>query len=229
MATISVSGSVTHRHRAERGVVHLTLGFDGDDRERVVRDGVALHARVAEEATGHRRQGAATWWSAQGVSVGLVTEPVAWEGGGASAGSGDGGRQEPVVRFRSRSTVDVRFQDFDVLAAWVTEVAQRDGVAVDWIEWSLSHDRRPEAERAARVAAVADAVARAGDYAEALGLAMPTLQAVWEPGLRPGGTGSGGFGFARAATMAKGGGDAVFDLSPADIEVTAEISADFTA
>ena len=52
---------------------------------------------------------------------------------------------------------------------------------------------------------------------------------MWEPGLRPGGTGSGGFGFARAATMATGGSDAVFDLSPADIEVTAEISADFTA
>ena len=75
MTTIAVTGSVVHRHRAERGVVHLSLVAEGTDREAVVAEAESLHARVAEQATGHRRQGAATWWSAQDVAVGPVVEP----------------------------------------------------------------------------------------------------------------------------------------------------------
>jgi uncharacterized protein YggE len=112
----------------------------------------------------------------------------------------------------------------------VGEVAVEPGVTVEWIEWSLSHDRRPEVEKAVRVAAIADAVTRAGDYAEALGLGRPTLQSVFEPGLRPGAPGGGSpFGLARAVATFSSGGPVAFDLHPDDIEVTAEVSADFVA
>ncbi|VXB88431.1 SIMPL domain-containing protein [Frigoribacterium sp. 9N] len=223
MATLSVSGSATHRHRAERGVVHLTVGFDGDDREAVVRDTAAVHSRLTEQATAWRRQEAATWWSAQRVAV--ETEATTDRGDGA-----DATRASSVVRFRTRAAVDVRFSDFDALASWVGDVAVEPGVTVEWIEWSLSHDRRPEVEKAVRVAAIADAVTRAGDYAEALGLGRPTLQSVFEPGLRPGAPGGGSpFGLARAVATFSSGGPVTFDLYPDDIEVTAEVSADFIA
>ncbi|GAA0963760.1 SIMPL domain-containing protein [Frigoribacterium faeni] len=223
MATLAVSGSVTHRHHAERGVLHLSIGFEGDDRPTVVDESMAVHNRVSDRATALRRQGAATWWSAQSVSVSLVTEP----------GVGDGSRASSV-RYRTRSTIDVRFQDFAALTEWVGELAHVEGVSIDGIEWSLGHERRAEVERAARVAAIADAVARAADYAEALGLGTPVLAAVYEPGLRPGdgGTGAMPFGVARAAMMSTWGagqGSTTFDLQPDDIEVTASISADFTA
>jgi len=225
MATLSVSGSATHRHRAERGVVHLTVGFDGDDREAVVRDTAAVHSRLTEQATAWRRQEAATWWSAQSVTVAVETEATADRGDGA-----DATRASSVVRFRTRAAVDVRFSDFDALASWVGDVAVEPGVTVEWIEWSLSHDRRPEVEKAVRVAAIADAVTRAGDYAEALGLGRPTLQSVFEPGLRPGAPGGGSpFGLARAVATFSSGGPVAFDLHPDDIEVTAEVSADFVA
>jgi uncharacterized protein YggE len=225
MVTLSVSGSATHRHRAERGVVHLSVGFDGDDREKVVLDTAAVHSRLSEQATAWRRQEAATWWSAQSVTVTVVTEPSTDRGGG-----GDVTRASSVVRFRSRAAVDVRFSDFDALASWVGDVALEPGVTVEWIEWSLSHARRPEVEKAARVAAIADAVTRAGDYAEALGLGQPALQSVFEPGLRPGAPGGGSpFGLARAAATFSSGGPTMFDLHPDDIEVTAEVSADFVA
>lgn len=225
MATLSVSGSATHRHRAERGVVHLAVGFDGDDREEVVRDTAAVHSRLTEQATAWRRQEAATWWSAQSVTVAVETEATADRGNGA-----DATRASSVVRFRTRAAVDVRFSDFDALASWVGEVAVEPGVTVEWIEWSLSHDRRPEVEKAVRVAAIADAVTRAGDYAEALGLGQPTLQSVFEPGLRPGAPGGGSpFGLARAVATFSSGGPVAFDLHPDDIEVTAEVSADFVA
>lgn len=225
MATLSVSGSATHRHRAERGVVHLAVGFDGDDREEVVRDTAAVHSRLTEQATAWRRQEAATWWSAQSVTVAVETEATADRGNGA-----DATRASSVVRFRTRAAVDVRFSDFDALASWVGEVAVEPGVTVEWIEWSLSHDRRPEVEKAVRVAAIADAVTRAGDYAEALGLGRPTLQSVFEPGLRPGAPGGGSpFGLARAVATFSSGGPVAFDLHPDDIEVTAEVSADFVA
>lgn len=225
MATLSVSGSATHRHRAERGVVHLTVGFDGDDREKVVRDTAAVHSRITEQATAWRRQEAATWWSAQSVTVAVVTEVSADRGDGV-----DATRASSVVRFRTRAGVDVRFNDFEALASWVGDVALEPGVTVERIEWSLSHARRPEVEKAARVAAIADAVTRAGDYAEALGLGQPTLQSVFEPGLRPGAPGGGSpFGLARAVATFSSGDPATFDLHPDDIEVSAEISADFVA
>jgi hypothetical protein len=225
MTTLAVTGSVVHRHRAERGVVHLSLVAEGSDREAVVAEAEALHARVAEQATGHRRQGAATWWSAQDVTVGPVVPPVRWEADGTSSVPDP----DRPTRFRARSVVVVRFSDFATLSAWVSELARVDGVAVDALEWSLSHDSRVEAERAARVAAIADAVTRAGDYAEALDLPTPVLVAVFEPGLRPGASsGAATFGLARAAMSPAGGGSG-FDLAPADIEVHAEISADFTA
>lgn len=135
-----------------------------------------------------------------------------------------------MVRFRTRAAVDVRFSDFDALASWVGDVALEPGVGIEWIEWSLSHARRPEVEKAVRVAAIADAVTRAGDYAEALGLGRPTLQSVFEPGLRPGAPGGGSpFGLARAVATFSSGGPVAFDLHPDDIEVTAEVSADFVA
>ncbi|WP_423921887.1 SIMPL domain-containing protein [Frigoribacterium sp. 2-23] len=217
MVALVVEGSVTHRHRAERGIVHLTLGFDGDDREQVAADAIGLHNEVAEQATRHRRSGAATWWTAQNVTTGPVRE---WVDGGS------GHAQEARVVFRSRSRVDVRFQDFDALASWIAELVDRDGVSIDGIDWSLGHERRDEVEREARIAAVTDAVARAGDYATALGLAAPRLETLYEAGLRPAGGGAAAFGLARS--MASGPGEA-YDLNPADIEVTVTVSADFVA
>jgi len=226
MADIVVSGTVTHRHHAERGLLRLAVELEGDDRAAVVDEGIAVHNRVTEQATVLRRQGAATWWTARSVSVGLVTEPASPDGSRASS-----------VRYRTRSTIEVRFQDFAALADWVGELAHVEGVSIDGIEWSLGHARRAEVEQDARLAAVADAVARASDYADALGLGSPVLQAVYEPGLRPGEGGAGGaghlgFGSSRslmAASMLDDGGSVVYDLHPADIEVTATISADFTA
>jgi uncharacterized protein YggE len=223
VVTIAVTGSATHRHRAERGTVRLGLGVEGDDRERVLRDSVALHERITAEATAHRRQGAATWWSADEVTVGPV--PGTWQDDGTRASSG---------LVRSRSTVAVRFSDVAALARWVASAAAIDGVAVEGVEWSLSHDRRPEVERAARVAAVADAVVRAVDYADALGLGTPTLPSLWEPGLRPGAGGAGAAGgpalFARAVSSTAGD-DAplAFALVPAEVEMHGEVSADFVA
>jgi len=224
MVTLSVSGSATHRHRAERGVVHLVVGFEGDDREKVVRDTTAVHARLTEQATTWRRQEAATWFSAQSVSVGVTTE-VPTDGGDAVDATGTSS-----VRYRTRAAIDVRFRDFDALTSWVGDVALEPGVSVEWVEWSLGHERRPEVERAVRVAAIADAVTRAADYAQALGLGQPTLQAVYEPGLRPGASGGGSpFGLARAATTFASGDSPTLDLHPDDIEVSAEVSADFVA
>jgi len=223
VAVIAVTGSVTHRYRAERGLLRLAVELEGDDRSSVVDDAVAVHNRVTEQATTLRRQGAATWWTARSVSVGPVTEPVAIDGTRASS-----------VRYRTRSTIEVRFQDFTALADWVGELAHVEGVTIEGVEWSLGHARRAEVEQDARLAAVADAVARASDYADALGLGAPELQAVYEPGLRPGEGGAGGVPFMASRSMMAGSsvdasGSVVFDLQPDDIEITATISADFTA
>jgi uncharacterized protein YggE len=190
MAVIAVSGTVTHRYHAERGLLRLAVELEGDDRSSVVDDSVAVHNRVTERATTLRRQGAATWWTARSVSVGVVSEPSAADGTRASS-----------VRYRTRSTIEVRFQDFTALADWVGELAHVEGVTIEGVEWSLGHARRAEVEQDARLAAVADAVARASDYADALGLGAPELQAVYEPGLRPGEGGAGGVPFMASRSL----------------------------
>ena len=62
-----------------------TLPADEAERKAVVAEAESLHAQVSEQATGHRRQGAATWWSAQDVTVGPVAPPVRWDADGTSS------------------------------------------------------------------------------------------------------------------------------------------------
>lgn len=215
MTTFVVAGSATKSHPAERGTVSITVGFSGPDRGRVRSDSIDVHAAVTDEAKAHADSGAAVDWTAERVSTSAFREYVK-------------DSDETVVRYRAASTVTVAFADFGALADWVSDLAERPGVAVDDIAWSLTDEVRASLLRDVRVEAVQDAITKANDYAAALDRGSPTLDAVFEEGLRPNVDGGGGGGFARASLMMKGSPDGSYALKPADIEVTASISADFT-
>ncbi|MCU1529870.1 MAG: hypothetical protein JWP75_3633 [Frondihabitans sp.] len=132
-------------------------------------------------------------------------------------------------RFRARSTVEATFVDFTALAEWVSDLAGREGVHIEGLDWTLTTATQVKLEREARIEAVQNAVTKAADYASALDLGTPTLDAVFEAGLRPGLGSGGGASVARAKTMSSPAHDGgSFELAPRDIEVTATISADFT-
>lgn len=215
MTTFVVAGSATKSHPAERGTVQITVSFTAADRRQVRADSTAAHTAVTQEAAAHQESGAATEWTAERVSTDAYREYVK-------------DSDETVLRYRSISTVSVTFSDFGVLADWVSDLAERPGIGVDGITWSLTDPLRVSLQRKVRIDAVQDAITKANDYAAALDRGSPTLDAVFEEGLRP--NLGGGGGFARDGMMMKAasydGGSYV--LKPGDIEVSASISADFT-
>ncbi|KQO62388.1 SIMPL domain-containing protein [Curtobacterium sp. Leaf261] len=210
--TLAVHGDATIHHPAERGTVRVVVGFRGKDRQTIVRSTTVVHEQIVAAAKAHEQRGAATWWSADQVSFSSYQ---------------DYQKDVPVARFRAGASVEVKFRDFRALADWVLEIGGIDGVAVQ-VTWALTESRRVELERRARVDAVRDALTRATDYAASLDRPAPRLVAVYEPGLRPDVVASGGGSPMSARMMASpSGGDAAFELKPADIEVTASVTADF--
>jgi hypothetical protein len=126
--------------------------------------------------------------------------------------------------------VEVKFRDFASLSRWVGQhIANTDGFRVSYVEWALTSKRRTELQRQARTRAVEDAVVRAQQYADALGLGRIRPVAIADAGmlgasLHPDG-GPGG-AHLRAAGVHVGGGPDV-ELSPEDIEVSATVDARF--
>ncbi|ACQ78755.1 protein of unknown function DUF541 [Beutenbergia cavernae DSM 12333] len=221
MPTIAVSGSTVQHHPAERGTVRLAITFTGDRRDHVFRAAEKLHGSVVAQAKEHVAAGAATWWGSDRVVAWSYDEWV------KPKPHQDGVK---VRRFRASAAVRVKFADFAALGAWVSDVGVLEGIQVQGIEWALTEKRRDAVVAQVRTAAAQDAVTRAQAYADALGLGPVRLLAVYEDGLRPhvsaGAPGPVAFG-ARAMAADAGGG--AFELRPDDIDVHAELTADFEA
>ncbi|TDD70245.1 SIMPL domain-containing protein [Jiangella aurantiaca] len=219
MVTITVAGTAQRFLPAERGTVHLRAAREARRSADVVPLVAELHARLSADAERHVTAGAATRWSADQLYVSTVQRYV---------------RDSDVSEtFQvAAAGVAVRFSDFGALSAWVTEVGTIDGVVVDGVEWELTEAHRREVEREVRAEAVRDAQDRAAVYAAALGLSGVTVTALYEPGLRrheQGFEGGGVVRFARPASVDLSGGGPVVSMRPEQIEVTATVTADFTA
>lgn len=216
MTRISVHGRATHSHRPSRAQVRIAVWLEGRDRSTVLAQSTATHNEVAEQARAQADSGAATWWGAEQVRSQPVKEYVK-------------DSDTTLTKFRATSQVVVRFQDFDALAAWVSTIGERRGVNVQGISWELTQQERRAAEARARTAALSDAMARAADYAAALGAGTPRLEVVYEEGLRPNTTGGPGGPSAFGARTGAGapGGAATIALQPGDVDVSAVLSADF--
>ncbi|SDT67534.1 SIMPL domain-containing protein [Jiangella sp. DSM 45060] len=218
MVTITVAGTAHRLVPAERGTVRLRATREARRSADVVPFVADLHARLAADAERYVTAGAATRWSADQVYVSTVQRyrrdsDVAETFQVAAAG------------------VAVRFSDFAALSTWVTDAGAVDGVVVDGVDWELTDDHRREIEREVRAEAVRDAQERAATYAAALGLDVSSVDAVYEPGLRPhdqlGLEGASVVQFGHRASADHGG--PTVSLRPERIEVSARISADFTA
>jgi hypothetical protein len=183
--------------------------------DRVARDLEAVKTSVTPLKTGDH--GPVTWWSAEQLRT-WSTRP--WNKDGV---------QLPLVHHASVD-VEVKFRDFSSLSRWVSQhVANTDGFRVSHVEWALTSKRRTELQRQVRTRAVEDAVLRAQQYADALGLGRIRPVAIADAGmlganLHPEG-GSGG-AYLRSAGMPVGGAPDV-ELLPEDIQVSAAVDARF--
>ncbi|MDO9398551.1 MAG: SIMPL domain-containing protein [Herbiconiux sp.] len=218
---ITVVGTARLRHDPERARVRIGIGFEGSKR-----DSVMAATRTAHESlTG---------------SLGTLLDPtagpvVSWHSEdirvwGQRPWSQEGTRLP--VEFHSAVFVDAEFDDFEALSEWIDVVAIRDGVAVDGIEWLLAEGTDTQLVAEARRGAVQDAVAKAREYATALGLGDVHPVSLADPGLLEGGAGGGDGPQARfAPLMAKAGGapGGGIELKPDEITVEVSVHARFSA
>jgi hypothetical protein len=182
--------------------------------ERVARDLDAVKASIVPlEET---RDGPVTSWTAERLHT-WSNRP--WN---------KDGRQLPLVHHASVG-VEATFRDFSALSQWIGEhIATIDGFRVERIGWSLISTRREELLKHARTQAVGDAVTRARQYADALGLGSIRPVAIADAGmlgveLRP----QDGAGSAYLRVGAASAAGPAVEFAPEDIEISAKVDARF--
>jgi uncharacterized protein len=139
----------------------------------------------------------------------------------------DGKARERVTGYVARAGFTVTVGDFAVLAELVPRLGEQDMVAVTGPAWRLRPDSH--AHRQVRLAAAADAIQRASEYAEAFGGRVTGLVEAADTGLLA--VGEAGPASFHAAAMAGGmaeSGVPEFDFEPASQTVHAQVEARFT-
>ncbi|EEP71583.1 hypothetical protein MCAG_01910 [Micromonospora sp. ATCC 39149] len=130
---------------------------------------------------------------------------------------------ERVVAWHGSVGTTVTVTDFTALGELMLRLADQDQVEIAGPWWSLRPDS--PAHRDARHAAIADALARAREYAEALGARVTALLELADTGLTPQPMLARG---AFAGGGAEAGGPPELDLDPQPQTVHAAVEARFT-
>ena len=215
---ITVQGEYEVRHAAERGRVRLQIGYDGEDREKVLALTTERHSSLTAALSDQcsAPNGAVIAWSSDQVRV--------W---GERPWTPEGRQLTPV--HRAQVGVEATFADLSALSEWVGTVSLLDGVTVDGVDWSLTEARRQSLTQEARRRAVENAVAKATVYATSLGLAAVRPLALSDPGMLGDGPQAGRDDGLAARTMAAGQGGATLALKPEEIAIAVQVHARFAA
>ncbi|GAA5028236.1 SIMPL domain-containing protein [Microbacterium fluvii] len=215
---ITVRGEREHRVAPEQAVARIVVRADGPDRGEVVERMTAAATVLRDDLTARKTAGGIADWSSRRVSV-WADRP--W--------NAEGKRLAPV--HRASVEITATFTDFTALSWWLSEISDRDEVAVEEVSWELTPEtaRRVEADVAA--SAVQVAVARATAYAAAIGLTTVVPEQIADLGLlSSGGAETAAPRMMKAAMMSDAGGSgAPFAFEPEEITVTAAVEARFRA
>lgn len=218
MVEIRVNGRDEHSAAAEIGEVFVDVSAWDDVQTAAAERAVSVHNGLLAEAEAFRGAGAVETIAADPV---VVTRQEQRDQNGMPTGD---------IRFIASSRVRVAFGDRAALAEWLGVLVLRDDVETSHVSWSLRPETEKELTVQARRGAVADAVRRAKDYAEAAGLGTPGLDAIVESGAEAPTVRTESFGGVRhSRAMAAMADTSSAGIEPAEIEVRASITAVFTA
>ena len=211
---ISVRGTAERSYPAESASVPIRITVEAPEREAAYQDAARLQSELTTTLEGLAETGAVRTWSSDQVTA------HTWR-------DRHRGRDVGKPRHEARVGMRAEFVDVEALEGFVDAWVPREGVTVDHLHWDLTPDNRRAREREVRREAVADAVAKAADYAEALGFSAPSPVRVADAGMRD-------HVFMEASTMQsfKGGADAdepAISLVPEEIRVEVTIEAEFVA
>ncbi|MWB98245.1 SIMPL domain-containing protein [Agromyces seonyuensis] len=211
---ISVDGRAHGRRPPTQGTVSVIVSVDGPDREPAVEAALRTHGALAAELRSLAvvADSPLIRWSAENV---VVTADRPW--------NRDGERLALV--YRASASLSATFSDFGALGEWLARAVVLDGVNVGGVDWALDERAYAELVEEVRRGAVADAVAKARVYADALELdsVMP-VELSEDPH-------AGAVPMRLASAMAVGSGDGgtVPTLEPADVDVEARVELRFRA
>jgi len=167
---ITVRGEHHTEVAAEIAVANVAVRLDGPDRAAVFARASALAEALREELRAFESAGAVDRYSSERVAI--------W----ADRPWSQTGEQLPLVHHASVGT-RAEFRDFAALSEWVSAVSEREGLAVDGIEWRLTDDTERATSAAVAEGAVQVAVDRATAYSRALGLGAVTPLEIADVGL----------------------------------------------
>lgn len=209
---ITVHGSFSAFHAAERGIAHVTVAYQGPQMEPVY-ERVARDLEVVKSSISPLKDnGSVTWWSAEQLRT---RSERPWN---------KDGKQLPLVHHADVG-LEVKFCDFAELSRWVsTGISNVEGFRLERVKWALTDKLRGKLIARARTYAVKDAVARAQQYADALGLGKVRPLEVVDRGV-------GSYGDDVTASVRGGSADGGPDvmLVPNHIELSATVEARFVA
>ncbi len=206
--TVSVRGEATILAEPELAVLSISVDAQGADRQSTM-DLLSRRAQAVTDLVSHFRPGIERAETAR-----LHVYPVL-----------DGKKTEKIRRYVGRTSMSLVVHDFAVLSDLVVGAGGIDLVSVDGPWWRL----RPTSDvyRQARLAAAADALNRARDYAAAFGAELVGLVEIADQGMSHSDDGRQTMvGF---SPMARGGvaEEPSFDLEPAQQQVVGQVEARF--
>lgn len=211
---ITVTGEAKASFPPEEATLQLSLGFESDDMSDAVERTTAL-ANTLSEAIASLKE--ATPPSLTTAAL-LPLATSSWR---------PYNNEGTLLPMRHRATARARltFSHFGTMSLFVDTWSRQPGVTLDDVEWRLTDDRLARERAAILTAAVADAHDKAQVLAAAaaesrvmfLELTEPSALDGHEPRM-----------FARSAAMMDAAPAGSIELSPADIEITAQIRAVFT-
>lgn len=218
---ITVRGEHETRLVPEHGVAHVTVRTDGPARGAVVERIAALATPVRDDLTARQAASSIVEWSSQRASV--------WS---ERPWNNEGKQLAPV----HHASVDftATFSDFAALSWWISELADREGVQVNGVEWRLTPATRATVEREVASEAVRVAVVRATAYADAIGLVSVKPLEIADLGLLSHNEQGPSPAPKMMRAMAVGmmdsaGGSPAMQFEPEDIVVSAGVEARFVA
>ncbi|NYD55155.1 SIMPL domain-containing protein [Microbacterium pseudoresistens] len=214
---ITVRGEHEVRIAPERATVHLTVGFDGPDREQVVAQALSAAAPLRDGLTAHQESGAVEEWTSKRLAV-RAERP--W--------NNEGKRLAPV--FHATIDATATFSDLSAMSLWATEISGWDGITIGNTSWELTPETRRSTEADVAARTVNTAVARATAYAEALGLDEVQPVEIADVGMissSPAPAPTGGMRAMRTGAFVASAPE--MEFHPDDITVSATVEARFRA
>ena len=219
MTTFHVGGSASRYFAPERGTLNLRIGVSSLNKLQAHETGAQAHNRILQKGRAFKDSGAATWVES--------TAPQSYSYQEKWLPDGENAEPQSRTRHNFNSTVSVKFQDFDALFLWLSELAEEEFVSYS-VSWDLTEVKKKELAKLVRAEAVVNARELAEDYARGDNLGgggsgFLKLMSVTDVEDMPGRAMVGSFARSAAAKQVP----TVADFAPQDIEVSAHVAAVF--